>query len=86
VSWYQKVKNYLDFTEARDSEWQWHLGQMQICASSQADNHVSTPPLSFLQALPAVQKQHQSIEGIVLNTHTHATILQLSGHSFTQHG
>jgi len=23
VSWYQKGKTNLDFTEARDSEWQW---------------------------------------------------------------
>ena len=30
VSRYQKGKTYLDFTEARDSEWQWHqLGHMQ---------------------------------------------------------
>jgi len=29
VSWYQKGKTDLDFTEARDSEWQWHqLGHM----------------------------------------------------------
>jgi len=35
----------------RDSEWQWHqLGHMQVCTSLQADNHASTPPLSFLQA------------------------------------
>jgi len=41
----------LDFTEARDSEWQWHqLGNMQVCNSLQTDNHASTPPLSFLQA------------------------------------
>jgi len=27
------VKTNLDFTEARDSEWQWHqLGHMQVCA------------------------------------------------------
>ena len=51
VSWYQKGKTNLDFTEARDSEWQWHqLGHMQVCTSLQADNHASTPPLSFLQA------------------------------------
>jgi len=32
VSRYQKGKTNLDFTEARDSEWQWHqLGHMQIC-------------------------------------------------------
>jgi len=29
VSWYQKGKTNLDFTEVRDSEWQWHqLGHM----------------------------------------------------------
>jgi len=48
---YQKGKTNLDFTRARDSEWQWHqLGHMQICTSLQTDNHASTPPLSFLQA------------------------------------
>ena len=50
VSQYQKGGNNLDFTEARDSEWQWHqLGQMQVCTVLQTDNHASTPPLSFLQ-------------------------------------
>ena len=30
VSWYQKGKTNLNYTEARDSEWQWHqLGHMQ---------------------------------------------------------
>jgi len=51
VSRYQKGKTNLDFTEARDSEWQWHqLGHMHVCISLQADNHASIPPLSFLQA------------------------------------
>jgi len=51
VSRYQKGKTNLDFTEARDSEWQWHqLGHMQACSSLQTDNHTSTPPLCFLQA------------------------------------
>ena len=51
VSRYQKGKTNMDFTEARDSEWQWHqLGHMQVCTSLQTDNHASTPPLSFLQA------------------------------------
>ena len=51
VSRYQNGKNNLDFTEARDSEWQWHqLGHMQVCTLPQTDNHASTPPLSFLQA------------------------------------
>ena len=48
---YQKGKTNLDFTEARDSEWQWRqLGHMQVCISLQTDSHASTPPLSFLQA------------------------------------
>ena len=58
VSRYQKGKTNLDFTEARDSEWQWHqLGQMQVCTSLQTDNRASTPPLSFYRpdALPAAQ-------------------------------
>jgi len=51
VSRYQKGKTNLDFTEARDSEWQCNqLGHMQVCTSLQTDNHASTPPLSFLQA------------------------------------
>ena len=68
VSRYQKGKTSLDFTEARDSEWQWHqLGHMQVCTSLQADNHASTPPLSFFTGrmpfLPPNQ-QRQSTEGI----------------------
>ena len=58
VSRYQKGKTNLDFTEARDSEWQWHqLGHMQVCTSLQTDNHASAPPLSFYRpdALPAAQ-------------------------------
>jgi len=58
VSQYQKGKTNLDFTEARDIEWQRHqLGHMQVCNSLQADNHASTPPLSFYRpdALPAAQ-------------------------------
>ena len=51
VSRYQKGKTNLDFTEARDSEWQWNLlDNMQVCTSLQTDNHASTQPLSFLQA------------------------------------
>ena len=58
VSRYQKGKTNLDFTETRDSEWQWHQpGHMQVCTSLQTDNHVSNPPLSFYRpdALPAAQ-------------------------------
>jgi len=59
VSQYQKGKTNLDFTEARDSEWQWRqLGNMQVCISLQTDYHASTTPLqSFYRpdALPAAQ-------------------------------
>ena len=67
VSQYQKGKTNLDFTEARDSEWQWHqLGHMQVGISLQTDNHASTPPLKFFTGrmpfLPPNQ-QRQSTEG-----------------------
>jgi len=67
VSRYQKGHTNLDFTEARDSEWQWHqLGHMQVCISFQTENHASTPPLIFFTGrmpfLPPNQ-QRQSTEG-----------------------
>ena len=58
MSRYQKGKTKLDFTEARDSEWQWHqLGCMHVWTSLQTDNHASSPPLSFCKpdALPATR-------------------------------
>jgi len=40
-------KTNLDFTEARESERQWHeLGHMQVSNSLQIDNNASTPTLS----------------------------------------
>ena len=67
VSQYQKGKTNLDFTEARDSEWQWHqLGHMQVCISLQTDNHASNPSLKFFTGrmpfLPPNQ-QCQSADG-----------------------
>jgi len=67
VSQYQKGKTNLDFTGARDSEWQQHqLGHVQVCISLQADDHVSTPPLKFFTGrmpfLPPNQ-QRQNTEG-----------------------
>jgi len=53
VSRYQKGKTNLDFTEARDSEWQWQwhqLGNMQVYTSLQTNDHANTPPLSFFTA------------------------------------
>ena len=58
VGRYQKGKTNLDFTEARDSEWQWHqLGLNQVCTLLHADNQASTPALIFYGpvALPFAQ-------------------------------
>jgi len=67
VSRYQKGKTNLDFTEARDREWQWHqLGHMQVCTSLQTDNYTSTSLLKFftdqMPFLPPNQ-QCQNTEG-----------------------
>ena len=58
VSQYEKGKTNLDFTEARDSEWQWHqLGHMQVCTSLQT--HTTPAPHHSVfyrpDALPAAQ-------------------------------
>jgi len=72
VSRYQKGITNLDFTEAEDSEWQWHkLGHMQVCTSLQTDNHASTPPFSFFTGrvpflLP--NQQRKSTEGTQTDT------------------
>ena len=56
VSRYQKGKTNLDFTEARDYEWQWHqVGHMQVCTLLQTDNHTSTLFFYRPDALPAAQ-------------------------------
>jgi len=69
VSRYQKGKTNLDFTEARNSEWQWHqLGRMQVCTLLQTDNHTSTPPLCFLQAGCPSCHPTNSVNAVLLHT------------------
>jgi len=56
VSRYQKGKTNLDFTEARDSEWQWHA----ICKFAAFSRQTTTPAPHHsvfyrLDALPAAQ-------------------------------
>jgi len=68
VSRYQKGKTNQDFTEARDSEWQWHqLGSIQVCTSLQRDNHASTAPLSFLQAACPFCRPTNSFKALKVN-------------------
>jgi len=76
VSRYEKGKTNLDFTEARDSEWQWHpLGYMQVCTSLESDNHASTPPLIFLQAGCLSCRPTNSVKAL-LHQHRYNTVKQ----------
>ena len=81
VSRYEKGKTNLDFTEARDSEWQWHqLDHMQVCTLLQTDNHASIPPLSFLQAgCPSCRptnsvKALKAIHTYIIHTYIHTNL------------
>ena len=59
VSRYQKGKTNLDFTEERDSEWQWHqLGSMQVCTS------LTPAPTQFLQAICPSFRPTNSVRAI----------------------
>ena len=71
VSQYQKGKTNLDFTEARDSERQWHQpGHMQVCTSLQTDNHANTSLLSFLQAGCPSCRPTNSVKALKANQST----------------
>jgi len=73
VSRYQKGKTNVYFTEARDSEWQWHhaAGHMQVCTSLQTDNHASTPPLSILQAGCPSCRPTNGVKALKAHTYIH---------------
>jgi len=67
VGRYKKDKTNLDFTEARDSEWQWHqLGLMQVRTLIQTDimpaSHHSVFFKGQMPFLP-VKQQRQSTGG-----------------------
>jgi len=68
VSRYRKGETNLDFSEARDSEWQWHqLGHMQVCTSLQTDNHASTHHSEFFyrpDALPAATNSVKALKAL----------------------
>jgi len=87
VSWYQKGKTNLDFTEARDSEEQWNqLGHMQVCTSLQTDNHASIPPLCFFTGrMPFLPNQQcQSTEGMSSKRY-HKSAVYRTKYSTQQH-
>ena len=83
VSRYQKGKTNLDFTEARDSEWQWNLlDHMQVCTSLQTDKHTSTPPLSFLQAGCPSCRPTNSVKALKATHYTHYHLFNVICNSF----
>ena len=66
VSRYQRGKTNLDFTEARDSEWQWH--QLGMCKSAPHSRQITTPAPHhsvFTGRMPFLppNQQRQSTEG-----------------------
>ena len=72
VSRYQKGKANLGFSEARDSEWQWHqLGHIQVYTSLQTDNHATPHHSVFyrLDALPTSTEGTQTMKQISKNCH-----------------
>jgi len=68
VSQYQKGKTSLDFTEARDSEWQWH--QLGTCKSAPRSRQIPCQHLTnqfFKGRMPFLppNQQRQSTEGTI---------------------
>ena len=65
VSRYQKGKTNLDFTEARHSECQWHLGHMQVCTVLQTEAMPAPHHSVFTGRMPFLlpNQQRQSTEG-----------------------
>ena len=73
----RKVKKS-GFTEARDSEWQWHqLGHMLVCTLLQTNNHTSTQPLSFLQARCTFCRPTNSVRALKVSLHYIVSIILL---------
>jgi len=66
VGRYQKGETKLDFTEARDSEWQWH--PLAICKSAPRSGQITMPVPHhsvFTGQMPFLppNQQRQSTEG-----------------------
>ena len=65
---YQKGKTNLDFTEARDSEWQWHqLGNVQVCTLLQTTTPAPHHSVFFTGRMPFLppNQRCQCTEGTI---------------------
>ena len=75
VSRYQKGKTNMDFTEARDSEWQWHqLGHMQVCMPAPHHSYFYRPE-AFPAAQPTASKHIRHIKEIHTNKSRTANVI-----------
>jgi len=71
VSRYQKGKAILNFTEARDSEWQWHQpGHMQVhlAPDRRPRQHPTTQFFTGRMPFLPPNQQRQSTEGTSTST------------------
>jgi len=86
LSQHQKGKTNLDFTGARDSEWQWHqLGHMQVCTTLQTDNRASTSLLSFYRAMLCIRgTSHGPVSVCVRLSVTSRSSTKTAKHRITQ--
>ena len=69
VSRYEKGKTNLDFTEARDSEWQWHqlhgpYASLHLASDRQPGQHPTTQIFTGRMPFLPPNQQRQSTEGI----------------------
>ena len=80
VSRYQKGKTNLAFTEARDSEWQWHQLGHRLCKSAPRSRQKPRqhPPLSFTGRMPFLppNQQRQSTEGTTVTLKANDILLR----------
>ena len=65
---YQKGKTNLDFTEARDSEWQWNQLGYTVCKSADCSRHITTPATHHSVTLLATSLV---IESVIQFDHWH---------------
>ena len=76
VSRYQKGKTNLDFTGARDSEWQWHqLGHMQVCTSFRQITMPAPHYSVFFQAGCPSCRPTNSVKALKALTSKHAFVV-----------
>jgi len=89
VSRYQKGNTNLDFTEATDSEWQWHrLGHMQVAPRSRQTT-TPAPTTPILQAgcpscRPTNSVKAQMTFDLCLLVHLDTVLIKVEGQGYKE--